>query len=83
MRTLVESGAHPTAVIHPGAKPRSGVPGETISLDLEDGEEFLTEVSCKYTRQSVERLLERAGLTLRHWLTDEDETYALSLSRLA
>ena len=36
MRALVRSGADPTAVIHPRAKPRSAVPGESVLLDLED-----------------------------------------------
>lgn len=54
-----------------------------LDVTFSAGEKMLTEVSCKYTRQSVERLLQRAGMTMLHWLTDEDGTYALSLSRLA
>ena len=38
MRALVRSDADPTAVIHPRAKPRSAVPGESVPLDLEDSE---------------------------------------------
>lgn len=47
---------------------------------FEKGELLATEVSCKYTRESVEELLEAAGLEMRHWYADEDETFALSLS---
>ena len=55
---------------------------ESIDLDVEfeEGELLGTEISCKYTRESVEKLLADAGLTLLHWFTDEDETYGLSLS---
>ena len=53
-----------------------------IDLDVrfEAGETIRTEVSCKYTRASVERLLERAGFELRHWFTDVGGTFALSLA---
>jgi len=55
-----------------------------IDLDVEfaAGEMMLTEVSCKYTRESVERMLGEAGLALRHWFTDVDETFALALSSI-
>ncbi len=51
-----------------------------LKVRFEAGEKLRTEVSHKYTRQSVSDLLEAAGLTLRHWFTDEDEMFALSLS---
>lgn len=57
------------------------------SLDLEvefaAGELLWTEISCKYTRESVQRLLAESGLRLEHWFTDENQSFALSLSRLA
>jgi L-histidine N-alpha-methyltransferase len=55
-----------------------------IGLDVTIGaaEKVRTEVSCKYTRDSVERLLSRSGMKLEHWFTDDLETFALSLSRL-
>jgi len=58
---------------------------EAIDLDLqiEAGERILTEVSCKYTRQSVERMLEAAGFSLEHWFTDANDYFGLSLSRPA
>ena len=54
-----------------------------IDLDVAfaAGEMIRTEVSCKYTRGSVESILDRAGLRLEHWFTDEAESFALSLSR--
>ncbi|MDH3227490.1 MAG: L-histidine N(alpha)-methyltransferase, partial [Thermoleophilia bacterium] len=54
-----------------------------LEVSLEEGERIRTEVSCKYTRRSVERLLERAGLNLEHWFTDPAGNFALSLSHPA
>jgi L-histidine N-alpha-methyltransferase len=56
---------------------------EALDLDLhfDKGERILTEVSCKYTRSSVERILTAAGFQLEHWFTDENEFFALSLAR--
>lgn len=58
---------------------------EALDLDVEfeRGEMVRTEVSCKYTRSSVEQLLGEAGLELVHWFTDPERTFALSLSRRA
>jgi len=52
-----------------------------LDVSFEKGELLWTEVSCKYTRSSVENLLEAAGLRMMHWIVDDDETFALSLSR--
>jgi L-histidine N-alpha-methyltransferase len=52
-----------------------------IDVDFQEGEEMRTEISRKYTRESVERMLHEAGLELEHWFTDDDEAFALSLSR--
>jgi L-histidine N-alpha-methyltransferase len=53
-----------------------------LEVSFDAGEMMLTEVSCKYTRESIERMLGRAGLRLEHWLTDSSEAFSLSLSRL-
>ncbi|CAN5662019.1 L-histidine N(alpha)-methyltransferase [soil metagenome] len=45
--------------------------------DLDEGETIRTEISCKYERSSVERMMERAGLRIREWRTDEDDYYAI------
>jgi len=42
-----------------------------------------TEISRKFTRTTVERLLNSAGFSLERWFTDEDERFALSLARHA
>jgi L-histidine Nalpha-methyltransferase len=45
--------------------------------DLHEGETIRTEISCKYEKSSVERMMERAGLRIREWRTDEDDYYAI------
>lgn len=52
-----------------------------LSIDLAEGEEILTEISTKYDRDRVERLLAGAGLELVGWYTDPQNLFALSLSR--
>ena len=49
----------------------------TLSLD---GEEMLTEVSCKFRPTGVDAELEAAGLRRTHWWTDEAGDFGLSLS---
>lgn len=49
-------------------------------VHLAPGERILTEVSYKYDRPTVERLLSDAGLRLTHWFTDDAGYFALSLS---
>ena len=54
-------------------------------LDLEVpflvGEEMRTELSCKFTRESLERSYADSGLELVEFWTDADEQFALSLAR--
>jgi dimethylhistidine N-methyltransferase len=56
-----------------------------IDLDLEiefsAGETLRTELSHKYTRRSVEALLEEGNLALDLWETDPDGRFALGLAR--
>jgi len=54
-----------------------------LEVRFEEGEPIRTEVSCKYTRDSTERLLRRADLELVHWLPAADGSFALSVSRPA
>jgi L-histidine N-alpha-methyltransferase len=56
---------------------------EAIDLDLafERGEELRTEISAKFTPESVRADLGAAGLELVRWLTDPDDLFALSLAR--
>lgn len=55
------------------------------SIDLEvsfaAGESLRTELSHKYSRRSVEALLEDGGLALDLWETDPDGRFALGLAR--
>lgn len=53
-----------------------------IDVDFADGEEMLTEVSCKFRRSGVDTELAAAGLRRTHWWTDESGDFGLSLSVL-
>jgi len=53
-----------------------------MQVELASDELIWTEVSCKYTRASVDRLLDQAGLRLESWFEGDDAAFALSLSRL-
>jgi L-histidine N-alpha-methyltransferase len=50
-----------------------------LTLRFERGEEIRTELSCKYTRGSLEGRLRRTGLRLRRWFTDAEELFGLAL----
>ena len=50
-----------------------------LTLSLRKGERIRTEVSCKYTRRSLQRLLGRAGLAIQRWMPAEDGSFALAL----
>jgi L-histidine N-alpha-methyltransferase len=63
------------------AKPqRVNVGDLDLTVDFADGEEMLTEVSCKFRRDGVADELAVAGLRLTHWWTDADDDFGLSLS---
>ncbi len=53
-----------------------------LDIDFADGEEILTEVSCKFRRSGVDAELAAAGLRRTHWWTDEAGDFGLSLSVL-
>jgi len=52
-----------------------------LEVEFAAGESLRTELSHKYTRRSVESLLEEAGLVLDLWETDPDDLFALCLAR--
>jgi L-histidine Nalpha-methyltransferase len=54
-----------------------------MDVELEDGEEIRTEISCKFTRSKLFREYARAGLDLVSWHTDADRLFALSLAAVA
>ena len=51
-----------------------------MDVDFEAGEEMRTEISCKFTRDSVAREYAAAGLELIAWYTDGEDLFALSLT---
>ncbi len=55
--------------------------GLDLELEIEAGEEILTEISCKYRREVVVDLLSAGGFELTDWLTDDDRLFGLALAR--
>ena len=53
-----------------------------LSVDFAEGEEMLTEVSCKFRPEGVDAELAAAGLRRTHWWTDPAGDFGLSLSTL-
>ncbi|BBY45274.1 L-histidine N(alpha)-methyltransferase [Mycolicibacterium celeriflavum] len=51
-----------------------------LNVDFADGEEMLTEVSCKFRPDGVATELAAAGLRPTHWWTDAAGDFGLSLS---
>jgi L-histidine N-alpha-methyltransferase len=54
-----------------------------LAVHFTAGEEMRTEISAKFTPDRVRGDLAAAGLELERWLSDPEELFALSLSRLA
>lgn len=52
-----------------------------LAVHVEAGEEIFTEVSCKFTRDSVERMFAGSGLEIAGWLTDPDDRFALVVAK--
>lgn len=61
---------HDQEVVIPGAGQYAFAAGETIR----------TEISCKYDRPTLNRMLRAAGLEMVAWATDPEELYALVLA---
>ncbi|MCW2678734.1 MAG: methyltransferase [Frankiales bacterium] len=51
-----------------------------LAVDFAEGEEVRTEISAKFREERVRGELAAAGLELRHWWTDEDGDFGVSLS---
>ncbi|GAA1824259.1 L-histidine N(alpha)-methyltransferase [Planosporangium flavigriseum] len=60
---------------------RVPIPELDLVVDFAAGEQVRTEVSAKFRREGLERELEGANFTLRHWWTDPDGLFAVSLSQ--
>lgn len=54
-----------------------------LNLDLAEGAEIRTEISCKFTRVSLEKNAQEAGLAIVDWYSDPDSLFALALLRKA
>jgi L-histidine N-alpha-methyltransferase len=54
-----------------------------LEVHFDVGEELRTEISAKFTPERLRGDLAAAGLELVRWLTDPDELFALSLSRVS
>ncbi|MDI1446422.1 L-histidine N(alpha)-methyltransferase [Polyangium sp. 6x1] len=52
-----------------------------LELALDAGAEIRTELSCKFTRASLEASAAAANLTIDRWYTDPDDLFALALLR--
>lgn len=57
------------------------VPGAN-DVTIKKGETIRTELSCKYDRPALEKLLVRAGLRMERWCTDVHERYSMLLARI-
>jgi L-histidine N-alpha-methyltransferase len=51
------------------------------AIELKEGEGILTEISRRFTRADVERLLDAAGFAPERWMESPDGRFGLSLSR--
>jgi L-histidine Nalpha-methyltransferase len=51
-----------------------------MAVSFAEGEEMRTEISSKFRRERVAAELDAAGFALRHWWTDAEERFALSLA---
>ncbi len=60
---------------------RVSVPALSLEVGFEEGEEMRTEISCKFTLESLERAYAEAGLELVEFWTDPEEQFGLSLAR--
>jgi len=58
---------------------RVRIRGAGVERTFQAGEEVRTEISCKYTRRSLEALLPGTGLALVDWFTDSEDLFALAV----
>lgn len=58
---------------------RVDIPGAGLSVSFREGDDIRTEISCKYTRESLEAGLPEVGLRLSRWFTDPQDMFALAL----
>ena len=56
------------------------VPALDLVVDFAEGEEMRSEISTKFTRETIRAELADAGFTLDRWCTDPAGRFALSLA---
>lgn len=56
------------------------IPDLGLVLDLAEGEDLRTELSCKFRRDSLTAELKEGGFTVRHWWTDPATRFALLMA---
>jgi L-histidine N-alpha-methyltransferase len=59
---------------------RVSIPGAGIDVNLAPGEEIRTEISAKFTRATLERELEAAGMRLESFMSDSTARFGLALA---
>lgn len=59
------------------------IPAADLALNMKKGQELRTQLSCKYTRRTLEERIRESGLVIDRWVTDPHELYALALLRLS
>jgi L-histidine N-alpha-methyltransferase len=57
------------------------IPGAALKMAFRRGDEVRTELSCKYTRPSLEAILDGTGLRIEGWYTDPEELFVSALLR--
>ena len=57
------------------------VPAADLEVRFRAGDEIRTEISCKYTRASLEQRLSGTRLRLERWFSDPEELFAVALLR--
>ncbi|HPH28914.1 MAG TPA: L-histidine N(alpha)-methyltransferase [Pseudomonadota bacterium] len=57
------------------------IPGLQLQLTLPRGAELRTEVSCKFSRESLEQAAQQAGLRIEHFVTDPQALFGIALIR--
>jgi L-histidine N-alpha-methyltransferase len=60
---------------------RARLPAAALDFTFDRGDEIRTEISCKFTRESLEAQLAGTGLRVDLWLTDPEMLFALALLR--
>ena len=57
------------------------IPKAGVERAFAAGDEIHTEISCKYTRERIESLLQGTGLAVEAWYTDAERQFAVTLLR--